>query len=125
MRAIHQINPLRIDFVESCYPLQDANVLDVGCGGGATETMARRGGHVTGIDESPEMLKTARIHAREAKLKITYSQSHAEVFAKKHACEFDIVTCFEMIEHVPGPNADAKSTIATGQTRRLVNYFHH
>jgi 2-polyprenyl-6-hydroxyphenyl methylase/3-demethylubiquinone-9 3-methyltransferase len=104
MRAIHQINPLRIDFVESRYPLQDANVLDVGCGGGlATETMARRGSRVIGIDASPEMLKTAKLHAQESKLKITYSQSHAEVFAKKHACEFDVVTCFEMIEHVPNP----------------------
>lgn len=104
MRAIHQINPLRIDFVESHYPLQDANVLDVGCGGGlATETMARRGSRVTGIDASPEMLKTAKHHARESKLKITYSRSHAEVFAKKHAREFDVVTCFEMIEHVPNP----------------------
>ena len=104
MRAIHQINPLRIDFVESYYPLQDAKVLDVGCGGGlATETMARRGGLVTGIDASPEMLKTAKLHARESKLKITYSQSHAEAFATKHACEFDVVTCFEMMEHVPNP----------------------
>ena len=104
MRALHQINPLRIDFVESYYPLQDAKVLDVGCGGGlATEAMARRGGLVTGIDASPEMLKTAKLHARESKLKITYSQSHAEAFATKHAREFDVVTCFEMIEHVPDP----------------------
>ena len=65
MRALHQINPLRIDFVESYYPLQDAKVLDVGCGGGlATEAMARRGGLVTGIDASPEMLKTAKLRSR-------------------------------------------------------------
>ena len=104
MRAIHQINPLRIDFVESYYPLQDAKVLDVGCGGGlAAEAMAKRGSLVTGIDTSPEMLKTAKLHARECKVKVTYLQSHAEAFAKKHACEFDLVTCFEMIEHVPDP----------------------
>ncbi len=104
MRALHQINPLRIDFVESHYPLQDAKVLDVGCGGGlAAEAMGKRGSLVTGIDASVEMLKTAKLHARESKLKVTYSQSHAEIFATKHACEFDVVTCFEMIEHVPYP----------------------
>ena len=104
MRALHQINPLRIDFVESYYPLQDAKVLDVGCGGGlAAEAMAKRGSLVTGIDASPEMLKTAKLHARESKLKVTYSQSHAEIFATKHARKFDVVTCFEMIEHVPYP----------------------
>ncbi len=104
MRAIHQINPLRIDFVESYCPLQNAKALDVGCGGGlATEAMAVRGSLVAGIDASPEMLKTAKLHARESGLKVTYSQSHAEAFAKTHACEFDVVTCFEMIEHVPDP----------------------
>ena len=106
MRALHQINPLRIDFTESFYPLQGAAVLDVGCGGGlASEALARRGALVTAIDASPEMLKTAQLHAHESELDINYQQTHAEDLAKTDAEQFDVVTCFEMIEHVPDPAA--------------------
>ena len=110
MRAVHQINPLRIDFTESFYPLQDAKVLDVGCGGGlASEAMAKRGASVTAIDASPEMLKTAKLHALESGLTIDYTESHAEALATSHAGIFDIVTCFEMIEHVPHPMETLKA----------------
>lgn len=104
MRALHQINPLRIDFTESFFPLEGAQVLDVGCGGGlASEGIARRGAQVTAIDASPEMLKTAKLHAVDSGLHIDYQEAHAEALIKTHAEQFDIVTCFEMIEHVPDP----------------------
>ena len=110
MRAIHQINPLRIDFTESCYPLQDAHVLDVGCGGGlAAEAMAKRGSRVTGIDASPDMLKTAKLHALESEVTVEYQESYAEAFVETHASQFDVVTCFEMIEHVPEPMETLKA----------------
>ena len=110
MRAIHQINPLRIDFTESCYPLQGAHILDCGCGGGlAAEAMAKRGSDVIGIDASPDMLKTAKLHALESKLTIAYQESYAEAFLKTHAAQFDVVTCFEMIEHVPEPMETLKA----------------
>ena len=113
MRALHQINPLRIDFIESFYPLQDAKVLDVGCGGGlASETIAKRGGFVTAIDASPEMLKTAKLHALESGLSIDYVESHAEELGTSHAAAFDVVTCFEMIEHVPEPMETLKALAA-------------
>ena len=105
MRAIHQINPLRIDFTESCYPLQDATILDVGCGGGmAAEAMARRGSLVTAIDASEAMLETAKLHAIESGLSINYLKTHAEALLKTSTKQFDIVSCFEMIEHVPEPH---------------------
>jgi 2-polyprenyl-6-hydroxyphenyl methylase / 3-demethylubiquinone-9 3-methyltransferase len=106
MRALHQINPLRIDFTESFYPLEGATVLDVGCGGGlASEALARRGAQVTAIDASPDMLKTAQLHAAESGVDIDYQHTHAESLATTHAEQFDLVTCFEMIEHVPDPQA--------------------
>ena len=106
MRALHQINPLRIDFTESFYPLEGATVLDVGCGGGlASEALARRGAQVTAIDASPDMLKTAQLHAAESGVDIDYQHTHAESLATTHTEQFDLVTCFEMIEHVPDPQA--------------------
>ncbi len=105
MQAIHKINPLRIDFTEFCGPLQDARALDVGCGGGmAAEAMARRGADVTAIDASESMINIAKSHAIESELSIKYLTTHAEQLIEKSDIQFDIVTCFEMIEHVPLPH---------------------
>ena len=104
MRALHQINPLRIDFVESFFPLQDALVLDVGCGGGlASEALALRGARVTAIDASQDMIDVAKLHSKEANLSIEYKISHANDFASGNGEMFDVITCFEMLEHVPNP----------------------
>lgn len=105
MRALHQINPLRVDFVELSHPLQDSSVLDVGCGGGlASEALALRGANVTAIDASSDMIETARLHAMKSDLLINYQCSHAELFAESYPDAFDVVTCFEMLEHVPNPS---------------------
>jgi 2-polyprenyl-6-hydroxyphenyl methylase/3-demethylubiquinone-9 3-methyltransferase len=106
MRMLHLMNPLRIDFAEAHTLLQDARVLDVGCGGGlAAEAMTRRGAEVTGLDASPQMLQAARLHAEESGLKIQYELGTADAFAPLHPGAFDLITAFEMIEHVPDPEA--------------------
>lgn len=105
MRALHQINPLRIDFTESHLPLHEAEVLDVGCGGGlASEALARRGARVTALDASAEMIKTATMHAHSEGLAIDYREGTAESHARAHPDHYDLITCFEMIEHVPDPH---------------------
>lgn len=110
MRALHQMNPLRIDFTESFEPLRDAEVLDVGCGGGlAAEALAKRGARVTAIDASPEMLRVAQLHAAESQVLIDYQQTTADALAETSAGRFDVVTCFEMIEHVPDPASTLQS----------------
>ncbi|RUO36569.1 bifunctional 2-polyprenyl-6-hydroxyphenol methylase/3-demethylubiquinol 3-O-methyltransferase UbiG [Aliidiomarina sanyensis] len=106
-RPLHQINPLRVEFVEQ-YGLGVAgkDIVDVGCGGGIlTEALARAGGRVTGIDMSPDALGVAHLHALEHGLDIRYEQTTAESFAANHAGQFDVVTCMEMLEHVPDPSA--------------------
>lgn len=113
MRMLHLMNPLRIDFVEAFAPLQDARVLDVGCGGGlAAEAMVKRGAQVTGLDASAQMLQAAAVHAEESKLEIDYTEGTAEEYAQQQACTFDVITAFEMIEHVPDPE---RTMIAMGK----------
>jgi 2-polyprenyl-6-hydroxyphenyl methylase/3-demethylubiquinone-9 3-methyltransferase len=99
-RPLHEINPLRLEWIAAHAPLEGAAVLDVGCGGGIlTEAMARRGARVTGIDLSESGLRVAQLHLQESKLDIRYEKSSAEDLTG----EFDVVTCMELLEHVPEP----------------------
>ena len=101
-RPLHDINPLRLDWIERHAPLAAKQVVDVGCGGGIlTEGMARRGARVTGIDLADKPLRVAELHLRESHLKIDYRNASAESLAEQHAGAFDAVTCMELLEHVP------------------------
>lgn len=104
-RPLHQLNPLRVDYVATRAALENAAVLDVGCGGGLlSEALAERGAQVTGIDMASGPLTVARLHQQQSGLKnIEYRESTAEQLAEKQPGEFDVVTCMEVIEHVPDP----------------------
>ena len=103
-KALHDINPLRLAFVEATSSLAGRTVLDVGCGGGIlAESMAARGAMVTGIDASRAALTTARLHLEESGVAVDYVCATAEEMAHEHPGEFDLVTCMELLEHVPEP----------------------
>ena len=99
-RPLHDINPLRLEWIEKHAPLAGREVLDVGCGGGIlSESMARRGARVTGIDLSEKALRVAELHLHESKLDVRYQKSSVEDCGGA----FDVVTCMELLEHVPDP----------------------
>lgn len=104
-KPLHEINPLRLDYIErNAGGLAGKRVLDVGCGGGIlAESMAALGGQVTGIDMGEAPLSVARLHGLESGISVAYEQSTAEAYAARHAGTFDVVTCMEMLEHVPDP----------------------
>ncbi len=103
-RPLHEINPLRLGWIEHHATLGGKEVLDVGCGGGIlAEAMARRGARVTGIDLSEETLRVAQLHLHESRLAVRYERADVEEFAALHAGSFDFVTCMELLEHVPQP----------------------
>lgn len=104
-RPLHQINPLRLDWIQSLVPLQGLRVLDVGCGGGIlSDAMARAGAQVTGIDLASKALKVAQLHALEAQTpNVVFKEVSAETLAAEQPSCFDVVTCMEMLEHVPDP----------------------
>jgi len=105
MGTLHVINPLRTKFITEGLDMPKCKVLDVGCGGGIlSEALARTGAQVTGVDLSEESLKAARLHAKQQGLNIDYRYESIEQVAEKHAGEFDVITCMEMLEHVPDPN---------------------
>ena len=103
-KPLHDINPLRANFIDEHSPVAGRKVLDVGCGGGIlSEALAQRGAEVTGIDMGEAPLGVARLHAQESGLTIDYRQITAEALAEQDAGQYDIVTCLEMLEHVPDP----------------------
>ena len=105
-RPLHEINPLRLDWIAQHAALDGSTVLDVGCGGGIlAEAMARRGARVTGIDLAEKALRVAQLHLLESRLEVQYENVSAEDFAATHAGKFDLVTCMELLEHVPEPAA--------------------
>ncbi|MBY8285065.1 bifunctional 2-polyprenyl-6-hydroxyphenol methylase/3-demethylubiquinol 3-O-methyltransferase UbiG [Vibrio fluvialis] len=113
-KPLHQINPLRLNYVlERADGLFGKKVLDVGCGGGIlAESMAREGALVTGLDMGKEPLEVARLHALETGTKLTYIQSTIEDHAQDNAQAYDVVTCMEMLEHVPDPLSVIQSCAA-------------
>jgi 2-polyprenyl-6-hydroxyphenyl methylase/3-demethylubiquinone-9 3-methyltransferase len=103
-KPLHEINPLRMDYIEGLASLQGKVILDVGCGGGIlSEGMAARGAKVTGIDLSDKALKVAKLHLLESGQQVEYRKISTESLAKEQPQHYDIVTCMEMLEHVPDP----------------------
>ena len=105
-RPLHEINPLRLAWINNHVPLDGKRVVDVGCGGGIlSEAMARAGASVTGIDLSHRALKVAQLHLMESRLPVRYEAVSAEDLAEREPGTYDLVTCMEMLEHVPDPSS--------------------
>jgi 2-polyprenyl-6-hydroxyphenyl methylase/3-demethylubiquinone-9 3-methyltransferase len=120
MRPLHDLNPVRLEYVERAGKLQGLKVLDVGCGGGLlAEAMARKGAIVTGLDLADDLLQVARLHALESGVTLDYVLEAAETHAQQHAGKYDVVTCMEMLEHVPDP------TLVIGALGQLVKPSGH
>lgn len=109
-KPLHQINPLRLNYIDERVALVGKTVLDVGCGGGIlSESMARRGAFVTGIDMGEAPLSVARLHSLESGVEVNYRRITVEELAQEAPNRFDVVTCLEMLEHVPDPASVVKA----------------
>ena len=113
-RPLHQINPLRLDWINALCPLDGLKVLDVGCGGGIlSDSMARSGATVTGVDLATKALRVAQLHALEAQTQnLTFQEISVEAMALQQPGSFDAVTCMEMLEHVPDPDSVVQACAA-------------
>jgi 2-polyprenyl-6-hydroxyphenyl methylase/3-demethylubiquinone-9 3-methyltransferase len=112
-RPLHEINPLRLEWINAHEPLAGKNVIDIGCGGGVlSESMARKGARVTGIDLSQKALKVADLHSLESGVEVRYKLVAAEDMAAQEPEQFDVVTCMEMLEHVPDPASIVRAAAA-------------
>jgi len=109
-KPLHEINPLRLDWIDGIAGLAGKSALDVGCGGGIlAEAMARRGASVKGIDLSDKALKVAQLHLHESRLAVDYEAVSAEDLAARAPASFDVVTCMELLEHVPDPASTVRA----------------
>jgi 2-polyprenyl-6-hydroxyphenyl methylase/3-demethylubiquinone-9 3-methyltransferase len=112
-KPLHDINPLRANWIDKLAPVAEQKILDVGCGGGILcEAMAQRGADVTGIDMGEAPLAVGKLHKFESGVEVDYQKSTAEDFAQSHPEQFDIVTCLEMLEHVPDPGSVVRACAA-------------
>ncbi len=120
-KPLHDINPLRLDFIDHAASLNGKTVLDVGCGGGIlAESMATRGAQVTGIDLAQKSLKIATLHGLESGIQIDYQCISVEDMAAAHPAQFDVVTCMEMLEHVPDPASVVRACAALVKPNGMV-----
>ncbi len=105
-RPLHQINPLRLDWIDGICPLAGRRVIDVGCGGGIlAESMARKGATVKGIDLAEKSIGVAKLHGLESGISVDYEVIATEAISDREPEQYDLVTCMEMLEHVPDPSA--------------------
>ena len=103
-KTLHDINPLRLTFITQAVVLENQNIIDVGCGGGIlAESLAKLGAKVTGIDAGEEVIRAANNHAASENLEINYLNKTAETFVQENSEKFDVLTCMELLEHVPDP----------------------
>jgi len=109
-KPLHQINPLRLDWIDGLAPLAGKSALDIGCGGGIlAEAMAKRGARVKGIDLSDKALKVAQLHSLESRVAVDYEAVSAEDLAERSPAAYDVVTCMELLEHVPDPASTVRA----------------